>query len=237
MGPFTCPTSLETLTDSYPEPEILLNTAHSGGRPARVALAQLWLSEGIPHAFHKCPGIYESVRSWLSTQIDVHAKEIGLVGSARLGKSYVPSKFGAPFGSESDLDLFVVSSNLFASLEDEFDRWACHFKSGQIKPNAQQRDYWEANSKEVPDNIRRGFIDTYKVPNYTLYPKCQNINNAMWELVEKLKRTPNAPRPRRASIRCYSSWDSFVSQNSLNLKWASERRKGQNATEPQQQTD
>ena len=234
MEPFKCPTSLETLTDSYPEPGILLNAAHSGGRPARVALAQLWLSEGIPFAFHKCPGIYESVRSWLSTQIDVHAKEIGLVGSARLGKSYVPNKLGAPFDSESDLDIFVISSTLFASLVDEFERWSCHYKSGQINPNAQQRDYWVANIKEVPNNIRRGFIDTYRVPNYAQYPKCQNINNTMWKLVEKLKKTPKAPRPKRASIRCYSSWDSFVRQNSLNLKRASERRKGQNATEPQQ---
>ena len=105
MEPFKSPDSLKELTSPYPDPQDLLEAAHSGGEPARIALAQLWLSEGIPYAFRCCPAIYESVRSWLSAQLGVHAKEISMVGSARLGKSPAPEKLGDPFDENSDLDI------------------------------------------------------------------------------------------------------------------------------------
>jgi len=225
VEPFEYQPSLESLIDSFPEPEVLLKAAKNGGEPARVALVQLWLSEGIPHAFHECPAIYESVRTWLSSQIDVHSKEISLVGSARLGKSYVPSQLGKLFDSESDLDLFVVSSSLFAKLRDEFHLWSLHYKNGQIEANSRKEEtyYWPNNYREVPKNIKRGFIDTIKIPNRSLYPTAQNVNNTMWKLVKKLEITPNAPSPKNASIRCFSSWHSFVQQNSLNLELACEK--------------
>lgn len=225
MEPFKHQPSLERLNDTYPEPEMLLEAAHNGGMAARVALVQLWLSEGIPHAFHKCPAIYESVRNWLSGQIDVHAKEISLIGSARLGKSYVPNQLGKPFDSESDLDLLVVSHSLFAKLREEFYLWALHYESGEIDARIPQesRRFWSSNIEVVPKNIKRGFIDTRKIPNLPSYPTAQSINNTMWKLVEKLESTPNAPSPKKASIRCYSSWDRFVQQNSLNLKWACDK--------------
>jgi hypothetical protein len=225
VEPFKYRPSLERLSDSYPEPEVLLEVANSGGIAARIALVQLWLSEGIPHAFHNCPAVYEAVRTWLSRQIDVHAKEISLVGSARLGKSYVPSQLGKPFDNESDLDFFVVSNSLFAKLREEFLCWSLHYENGQIKARTplEETHYWPSNYRDVPKNIERGFIDTRRIPNRSLYPTVQKINNTMWKLAEKLKSTPNAPSPKNASIRCYSSWDSFVQQNSLNLKWACNR--------------
>ena len=132
--------------------------------------------------------------------------------------SPAPKKFGVPFHSKSDLDLFIVSTNLFEWLKEDFHRWSADFESGKIKPRyAKEKKWWPANYDEVPNNIQRGFIDTYKIPNYPTYPVGQQVNETMSELVKKLKATPNAPKPKKASVRCYSSWDSFVQQQSLNL--------------------
>lgn len=220
MEPFKIPESLKNLTDPYPDPKVLLEAAHSGGESARIALAQLWLSEGIPQAFSNCPAVYEAVRSWLSTQLDVHAKEISLVGSARLGKSLKRGKLGEPFSNyESDLDLFIVSSNLFERLKEDFYRWASDFESGRIKPrNNREAYYWRDNEKRLPINIQRGFIFSDRIPIRAEYPSAQKVNVTMSSLVDKLKITPEAPKPKKASVRCYSSWDSFVRQMLLNLE-------------------
>ncbi len=63
----------------------------------------------------------------------------------------------------------------------------------------------------------RGFLDQKMIPNLPKYPITKKISQGMWLLVEKLKIAPNAPNPANASIRCYSSWDSFVRQASLSL--------------------
>ena len=219
MEPFKIPESLESLTDPYPHPKDLLEVAHSGGDQARIALAQLWLSEGIPHAFGNCPAVYEAVRFWLSTQLDAHAKEISLVGSARLGRSLNPNKLGTPFTNfKSDLDLFIVSSSLFDALTKDFYRWSSDYKNGRIHPsNRNQARYWRENNEQLPVNIQRGFIFSDRIPNHLEYPIVQKVNNTMWLLTERLKITPNAPKPKKASVRCYSSWGSFVQQQLLNL--------------------
>lgn len=221
MEPFKSPDSLKGLTDPYPDPQELLEAARSGGEPARIALARLWLSEGIPYAFRCCPVIYESVRSWLSAQLGVHAKEISMVGSARLGKSLAPEKqkLGKPFDENSDLDIFIVSNCLFESLREDFCRWSLDFESGKLTPrDSCEAKYWKDNNARGPRLILRGFIDVNMIPNFSDYSTVRKIKDAMWLLVEKLKITTNAPQPKEASVRCYSSWDSFVQQVSLNLK-------------------
>ena len=218
MEPFKSPDSLKELTSRYPDPQELLEAACSGGKPARIALARLWLSEGIPYAFRCCPVIYESIRSWLSAQLGVHAKEISMRGSARLGSSLAPKKIGKPFDKSSDLDIFIVSNCLFESLREDFCRWSFDFESGKLTPSKNKERYWRENNARGPDWILRGFIDAKKIPSSSDYPTAQKINQAMWLLVEKLKVTTNAPKPKEASVRCYSSWDNFVQQVSLELK-------------------
>lgn len=218
MEAFRIPNQLLTVTETYPEPKVMLEAVQHGGEPARLALTQLWLSEGIPYAFHKCPAVYEVARTWLSTHLGVHAKEIGLTGSARIGASLAPSKFGKTFNDSSDLDLYVVSNDLFESLTDEFNKWSYNFESGKIQPNnKREASFWSDNTARGPQLIKRGFIDQKMIPNLPDYPITQNISQRMWLLIEKLKLTRNAPKPKYASIRCYKSWESFVQQLSINL--------------------
>ena len=119
MKAFSVPPPLVHLRDPYPHPCCVVDIARRGREQARIVIARLWLTEGIPYVFRQCPAVYESMRSWLSVRLEVHAKEIGLVGSARLGRSLAPVKLGQPFlDHHSDLDLFTVSTGLFREAKD-----------------------------------------------------------------------------------------------------------------------
>src|SRR5665647_3686824 len=99
---FKVSSPLANLLDSYPDAKRLMEVASTGGEQSKIAIARLWLSEGIPYAFKSRPGVYESVRTWLGTRLDVDPKEVNLTGSARIGQSLAPSKLGSSFGKHSD---------------------------------------------------------------------------------------------------------------------------------------
>ena len=194
-------------------------------KPKRL-LQDLWLSEGIPSVFCICPAIYDSIRCWIADRLEVKAKEIGLVGSAQLGKSFDPHKLGAPFiDNKSDLDFFIISDNLFAKLKEDFGRWSYDFKGGRLTANNHERRFWKSNLKRSLNNIHQGFIDANTIPSFPEYPTAKKIQETMELLIRRLKNTEDAPNPKKASIRCYTSWDSFVQQKSLNLKCLAEQLK------------
>jgi predicted nucleotidyltransferase len=58
--------------------------------------------------------VYE-LRKMLSDHFEVHLKNIEIVGSAKLGISLNPSpkRYGKKFGKDSDIDLVIVSNELF----------------------------------------------------------------------------------------------------------------------------
>lgn len=218
MDPFRVATPMAGLTDPYLDPKVLVDAARAGGESARTAFARLWLSEGIPYAFRDCPAIYESMRSWLSTWLNVHAKEIGISGSGRLGASLAPGKLGKPFGTSSDLDLFIVSDDFFSRLREEFHKWSLEYECNRHVPRSDyEKSCWRDNNARGPKIIARGFLDQQMIPNLPEYPITKKISQGMWLVVEKLEKTSGAPKPANASLRCYSSWDSFVRQVTLNL--------------------
>jgi hypothetical protein len=168
--------------------------------------------------YTSCPAVYESLRTWLSAWLGVHAKEIGLSGSARLGASLAPGKLGKKFGNHSDLDLFIVSPSFFQDIREEFRTWSFDYECNRVVPkNQREASFWSDNNARGPKMIDRGFIDQKMIPNLPEYPFTKKISQGMWLLVEKLKKTPGAPQPSMASLRCYASWDSFVRQVVLSL--------------------
>lgn len=218
MEPFRIAAPILGLTDPYLEPMVIVDAAKKGGDPARTAFARLWLSEGIPYAFRGCPAVYESLRTWLSAWLGVHAKEIGVSGSARIGASLAPGKLGIKFGNHSDLDLFIVSPTFFQDMREEFRTWSFDYECSRVAPrNDREAAFWSDNNARGPKVIDRGFIDQKMIPNLPEYPLTKKISQGMWLLVEKLKKTPGAPQPSTASMRCYASWDSFVRQVVLSL--------------------
>ena len=103
-------------------------------------VAGLWIPEGIPQIFSDCPAVYESLRTWLGDILSVDPKEITVTGSGRLGYSLIMDKFGDPFGENSDLDLFVVSNDLFSRMKINFELWLLRYQNGDAVPNEKEKN-------------------------------------------------------------------------------------------------
>lgn len=148
------------------------------------------------------------------------AKQISLAGSGRLGYSLAPRRWGEQYRLESsDLDFFAVSSSLFESLRDDFDRWAADYARGVARPSEGERRYWEANRMETPNNIHGGFIDSWRVPNRVDYRQFLRTNRRLEELSIRLRRAEGSPKPSKAvSLRCYRDWGSYEQQISRSLE-------------------
>ncbi|CAM2807827.1 biosynthetic peptidoglycan transglycosylase [Vibrio mytili] len=217
MKSFSVPEPLRHVLGTYPNAEEIKEAA-KGGDSAKHAIARQWLSEGIPYAFKDCPGVYESLRTWIAMRLDIDPKDVNLTGSARLGQSLAPSKLGKQFDSTSDLDIFIVSPNLFGNLKNDFFSWSDDVDSGYIKPsNDRQSRFWSDNLSRCPKTIARGFIDVHMIPNLNQYDTAQRIAQTLYLMTEKLAVTKGAPPIKKASIRCYESWESYVRQVSLSL--------------------
>ena len=207
------------LDSPYPEPDIFLKALNRTSRMGREILASLFLTEGVPVAFIKCPPIYELLRKWLGEELNINTKQITLLGSARIGYSLSPRKFGKEFGVDSDLDLSIVANNIFEKLKIESNNFINDYRDKKIAPkNDSQRHYWEENIKFIKKNLSNGFIDVNKIPYIKeRYPEFQYLGNLMWRLKEKLHVTPNAPNIKRASLRVYDTWNSLINRVSFNF--------------------
>jgi hypothetical protein len=211
-----------SLSIPFPSPEELRHVLSGATRRSREIVVRLWLTEGCPAAFRNCPSVYEDIRGWLSSRMQVHSKEITLIGSARIGYSLAPPpEFGRPFGNKSDLDLSVISRALFDRLVSTFAAFSNDYKNGTVVPRSErERELWGANLAFGERNIPRGFFDANKVPNFDRYPVAQQVNQAMWALLKKLEVTAGAPKVRRASTRVYRDWQSFIQIVCFNLRAA-----------------
>jgi len=218
MEPFKVHSEIASITSNYPDAKSLIQAAKDGGNPSKIAIASLWLSEGIPYAFKNNPALYEAVRSWLCTRLSVNAKDIHLTGSARLGQSMAPTKLGRAFGKHSDLDIFIVSSSLFEQLSQEFNDWSYRFEMGIEVPSPAEQKFWPENLERGPKNLRRGFIDPSIIPNRVSFPITKNISQSMYLLKLKLDQTANSPSITEASVRCYKNWESYIQQSLLNFQ-------------------
>jgi hypothetical protein len=179
--------------------------------------------EGTPHAFSDLPMLYEIVRAWLSSRLEINPLEIKLIGSARTGFSLAPPpNFGRPFDSNSDLDIVVVSNSLFSKCKIAFEQWKTDYQLANVTPRkAIEKFYWDENLVVGSRSLQRGFIDSNMTPTFNRYPIAQTISQAMWLLKSKLDISPLAPKIRKATIRVYNNWDSFHKRVKTNFNHAS----------------
>ena len=231
-SPFSINPHLSKLPTPFPTPEQLWDVLCNGGREEREVIVRLWLSEGVPFSFRKCPAIFEDLRGWLGNKLDVHAKEITLIGSGRIGFSLASgTNYGKVFDDKSDLDFSVISSPLFHLLSQSFSRFVDDFRSGRVLPSTgKEAELWPENVKVCRRNIRRGFLDSNKIPDHRYYPVVKKVSTAMWYLQKRLAETPEAPSVKYTSVRVYRCWQSFVDQVSLNLFYTIEDEKEKTTT-------
>ena len=209
--PFAFGPGLAKLIGPYPSPQDVLDAALEGRREKAI-LARLWISEGIPFAFRNCPGLYEDFRASLAERLELDAKQINVAGSGRLGYSLAPKKWGEAYRPmKSDLDWFAVSEELFERLCENFERWRADYARCEVQPRTErQRNDWNANREETPKQIRRGFVDSNRVPNWGRYGVFLAMNRRLENLRVKLQEADEAPKPPRwLTLRCYRDWPAY----------------------------
>ena len=219
--PFEVDSQLRDLLDHYPDADRLKEILSQSSRRGREIFVRLWLTEGIPFAFRKCPAIYEDLRGWLGSRLEIHPKKISLLGSARTGFSMArPPEYGRDFSHYSDLDFAIVSLELFKQFEDTFNEFERDYLSTAISPrHERERVFWGANLEFGKRNLPLGFFDADKIPYFDRYPISQQVGQAMWVVAKKLEVTPETPKVKKASLRVYKNWESLIERVSLNLRW------------------
>jgi len=205
------------LTSRYPTPDEFAQAYRMLAQQQRTGVIRSFIAEGVPYAFEVLPTLYEDLREFLAGRLSITPRDVTLVGSARLGYSLAPPPdYGKVFGANSDLDFAVASGSLFRGLAEAFAQWKADVEAGREKSRGiREEGYWKENIKRLPQNIARGFIDAYKIPNRYEVP--MKLANTMWLVAERLSRTGSAPQVKRASLRVYRDWEAFSRQQLLNL--------------------
>lgn len=171
-----------------------------------------------PFAFKEMPILWEQIILYLAETLSVNFNEIKIIGSAKTGFSISPESYGKSFSATSDLDLTIISNNLFDKLKTEFEEWNNLYNNQKLLPlNATEEKYWPQNLEVIPKNIYRGFIDTHKIPNREQFPFTQKINQTCYLLGYKLNEFHKIPN-NKISLRVYKNWDAFYKQLRLNTE-------------------
>lgn len=140
-------------------------------------MAKVFLLEGTPFVFEKSPMKYTVFREQVGDQFGIGSQDVCIVGSAKLGFSPSPVKFGRPFAETSDVDVVVVSFELFDRGSREL---FAHLNS--FGPQMHEiRAFVDSNVKEKPKGSPP-VVDLHNwrtvkeaVRNYTY----QNLNPAL----------------------------------------------------------
>lgn len=203
---------------TFPKWERVKHLLKQGSLHDREAFIRLWLTEGVPCAFHKSPILYEEMRIWIASYLNICPKEVGLIGSARSGYAMGSrEKFGNPFSTESDLDLCIISETYFCKIQKEFNLFKQEYESGVVVPSPGEKKYWDGNLKFGQKNFPRGFFDGNKIPTLPQYVTARCIDLAMRELKRKISETVGIGNIKKCSVRIYKDWKSLVGIVSLNL--------------------
>jgi hypothetical protein len=101
------------VTDSHPTPDQFKEILRGASTLDKVV--QNYLFSGVPFAFVGNESDYANLIAHVTAGLALREGDMTLVGSGRIGFSLspVPGEFGRAFGDESDLDLVIVSAELF----------------------------------------------------------------------------------------------------------------------------
>lgn len=185
----------------------------------KKAYLRHYLFNNKPYAFDDKPLLFEQINQYLSDIIGIPNSDIRLIGSAKTGFTISSKEYGKKYTQNGrDLDFSIINEDLFYVLKDEFENWTFEFDEGIVIPkNTTEEIYWRDNKLNVAKQINRGFIDTYKIPNYTQYKMAQKINNSMYIIVRDLKAIYSIEQ-KEASVRVFKNWTVFLNQVKLNTE-------------------
>jgi len=138
--------------------------------------------------------VYDDLKIFMSEMLDVHVNNIAIVGSAKLGYSITPSKekLFKPFSSNSDIDIVIVSPEIFRQSWSAFielkNKGYIH-QYQKITSNIFQRFVMLKQPNHKSDFFRHwnGKIEPCKKDLQTVFSMSHDINYRIyesWEAVE-----------------------------------------------------
>ncbi len=182
----------------------------------KKSLLNFLLVSNFSHAFNKRPIVYEQITQYIADKFHLSKSQIVLIGSAQTGFAIDSDNYGRPFSENSDLDFAIIDKPLFEKSNKDFNLWKSKTDNNEYSTEVKNR-YWRDNQINLKNQIKRGFLDTYKIPNFLEFETIQPINNSFALIVLKLK-TMYKIEVKGASVRIYKDWDTFRKQVKINIE-------------------
>ncbi len=79
-------------------------------------VANKYLFDSFPYCFKDNPDLYYFMREEICKFFNIHPKNFCIVGSGKIGFSLNPKKYGKEFDNYSDIDIVLISDELFHQL-------------------------------------------------------------------------------------------------------------------------
>jgi len=158
---------------------------------------------GDPICFPSNKNLIFALKENISTYFDIHPKMIEIVGSAKLGISLSEDRFGGRYNKNSDIDMAVVSIELFDMAWNELMKLDSQFYTLKDK----DRQFLKDCSNDIPD----GFISPDKLPE-----KC-DFRKKWWKIFSDLSNKKEFEF-RKIRGRLFKNWFFVEKYYSIQLK-------------------
>ncbi|WP_337084806.1 hypothetical protein [Elizabethkingia anophelis] len=182
----------------------------------KKSLLNFLIISNFCHAFKVKPLIYEQITQYIADKFKIKKNQIILLGSARTGFAIDPQNYGRKFSENSDLDFAIIDSNLFENCVNDFKLWKRKTENNEYEEK-QKNKFWNDNQTNLNYQIKKGFIDTYKIPNFIEFTTTQQINHSLSLVVLNLESIQRI-KVKEASARIYKDWDTFQRQLKINIE-------------------
>jgi hypothetical protein len=149
------------------------------------------LLSGSHVCYQNDPSLILALKKEISKRYSIHVKEIEIVGSAKIGFSLSNERFGKPFCETSDIDLAVISSQLFDNA------WLNLLRMDMIYYKLPDAD--REKLKECYETIHRGFISPERLPYKS------NFGQRWWEMFSRISNDPKYEK-RKIRGRLFKNW-------------------------------
>ena len=199
-----------TINEIYSDPQNFTKKYWEIKIQERSSFIRHFIVNNKPFAFKDHAILYEQITQYIADKFKIKPEEVKLIGSAKTGFSISPPPgYGRSFGAHSDLDFSIINEEIFNKLKIEYSVWKDQFTSSAINPHSEtERKYWLSNVETGANQIRRGFIDTNKIPNRESFKTTMEINNSMYLINSNInKYHPIKIKKTTASI--YQNWNTF----------------------------
>lgn len=204
-------------------------------------LAKVFLLEGTPFVFERSPMKYVIFREQVADRFGVGSQDVCIVGSAKLGYSPSPHRFGEPFDKTSDVDVVIISEPLFYKGSQQMFAVLNGLKPGvndvrrfenhqsKEKPIVELRDW-----RTVKDAIRNFVYENF---NPGLLPYEHPLRVEIFENIASTSGLFLALEPKvlvsKIRGRIFRTWKSAEDYYSNSLREAKSQLMGDEAVEPE----